>query len=76
MTIREELHQLIEGLNEEQLQHALKLFKPMVGKDPFRDLQGVPGIRLPEHWPPEFEDFEPMKVEGELPSRQLIRERR
>lgn len=39
-------------------------------------LQSIPGVRLPEHWPPRFETFEPIPVEGELVSEQLIRERR
>jgi hypothetical protein len=39
-------------------------------------LKSVPGIKLPDHWPPHFEKFEPLRVEGEPVSEQLIRERR
>jgi hypothetical protein len=39
-------------------------------------MKSVPGIKLPDHWPPRFEKFEPLRVEGEPVSEQLIRERR
>ena len=40
-------------------------------------LKNIPGVRLPEHWPPRFTHFEPVTVEGHEPvSEQLIRERR
>jgi hypothetical protein len=39
-------------------------------------LRTIPGLRVPDHWPPRFADFEPMSFEGEPPSEQLIRERR
>jgi hypothetical protein len=75
MTIREEINEVLQDLDDEQLQQVLQAIKPIVN-DPFAGLRGVPGIHLPEHWPPEFEEFEPIKVEGEPVSEQLIRERR
>ena len=39
-------------------------------------LKSIPGIRLPDHWPPQYPDFEPIAIEGEPLSEQLIRERR
>ncbi len=39
-------------------------------------LKRIPGVKLPAHWPPRFEPVEPLKVEGEMPSERLIRERR
>lgn len=39
-------------------------------------LKNIPGARLPHHWPSRFKVVEPLKVEGELPSERLIRERR
>lgn len=39
-------------------------------------LKSIPGVRLPDHLPPQFQDFEPIHVEGEPISEQLIRERR
>jgi hypothetical protein len=39
-------------------------------------LKTIPGVKLPDHWPPRFEKFEPLRVEGEPVSEQLVRERR
>jgi hypothetical protein len=39
-------------------------------------LQSFPGVKLPAHWPPQFKPVEPLKVEGEMPSRRLVQERR
>jgi hypothetical protein len=39
-------------------------------------LRSMRGVKLPDHWPPQFEKFEPLAVEGEPVSEQLIRERR
>jgi len=39
-------------------------------------LKSIPGVKLPDHWPPRFEKFEPLRVEDEPVSEQLIRERR
>jgi hypothetical protein len=45
--------------------------------DPVWDrLKCIPGVKLPTHWPPRFKPVYPLKVEGELPSERLIRERR
>lgn len=76
MTTREELYQVLESLTEEQMREALEKIRPMVKEDPFAGLRGVAGIYVPEKWPPEYEKFEQVKVEGEPVSEQLIRERR
>ena len=39
-------------------------------------LKSLPGVKMPAHWPPQFEPVEPLQVEGELPSERLVRERR
>ena len=39
-------------------------------------LKTMPGVTLPDHWPPRFDKFEPLLVKGEPLSEQLIRERR
>lgn len=45
--------------------------------DPVWDrLKCIPGVKLPTRWPPRFKLVHPLKVEGELPSQRLIRERR
>ncbi|MGI8742904.1 MAG: ribbon-helix-helix domain-containing protein [Bryobacteraceae bacterium] len=66
---------------EEVVDEALRVLRD--SKDPLQQKQtaaqffvGLKGVRPPAHWPPQFGDFEPLAVEGELPSRQLINERR
>jgi len=50
---------------------------PVASSDPVWEcLKSIPGIWLPDHWPPKFQDFEPIHVEGEPISEQLIRDRR
>jgi hypothetical protein len=39
-------------------------------------LGSLPGVKLPVHWPPRFKPVESLQVEGELPSRRLVQERR
>ncbi len=66
---REHLHELVDQLNEEQIPQAAHALEAI--------LRGIPGLRMPDHWPPQFMEFEPLPVNGEeLPSEQLIRERR
>ena len=51
--------------------------KSDTGNDSLRErLKSLPGTKLPAHWPPQFKPLEPLKVEGELPSERLVRERR
>jgi hypothetical protein len=77
MTSRQELHDTIDRLTEDQLRKVIEAVKPIVEANPYEILKGAPGIRVPKQWPPEYPVFEPIKVTGdELPSEQLIRERR
>jgi hypothetical protein len=39
-------------------------------------LKALPGVKLPAHWPPRFKPVESLRIEGELPSERLVRERR
>jgi hypothetical protein len=38
-------------------------------------LREIPGLQVPDHWPPRYPDIEPLTVAGEPASEQLIRER-
>lgn len=78
MTSRQELHAAIDRLTEDQLKKVIEVVKPIVESNPYEILKGAPGIRVPDEWPPQYQTFEPIKIsqEGELPSEQLIRERR
>jgi hypothetical protein len=79
MMTKEEVHEAIDRLNDDQLRPVATLLEEILplGEDPvLHRLKGIPGIRLPAHWPPRFEKVEPLEIEGELASDRLIRERR
>ena len=81
MEVHAELHQAIDKLDDAQVKTVMALVQDLLeGKtDPILErLKKIPGIRLPAHWPPQFERVQPVKLEeeGELASEQLIRERR
>ncbi len=78
-TTRNELHEAIDRLNEEQVKQAMALVQQLLTHKPdplWECLKTIPGLTLPDHWPPQFAEFEPLEVEGEPASEQLIRERR
>jgi hypothetical protein len=62
---------------EQALADRLMRERGTTSDDPLQELlKSLPGIKLPAHWPPRFKPVEPLKVEGELPSQRLVRERR
>jgi hypothetical protein len=62
---------------EQALAERLMRGRGATSNDPLRErLKSLPGVKLPTHWPPRFRSIEPLKVEGELPSQRLVRERR
>lgn len=78
-TTRLELYAAIERLNDKQLGEVLSVAKSFLvdDKDPIRKrLLTMPGIKLPARRYPRLDAFEPLDVEGELPSEQIVRERR
>jgi hypothetical protein len=74
---RQHLHELVDQLNEQQIPQAAHALEAIHDASLEAILRGIPGLRMPDHWPPQFMEFEPLPVTGEeLPSEQLIRERR
>lgn len=76
MTSREELHRAIEQLSEDQLRQVSVVVEGLLHPDWRRRLAGIPGVRMPAEWPGKFERVDRVRVEGELVSEQLMRERR
>lgn len=81
METHAELRQAIDQLNADQAKKVMTFVQSLLnGKTDvmLEQLKKIPGIRLPARWPPQFERVQPVKLEGEgeLPSEQLIRERR
>ncbi len=77
---KEQIHRAIDQLTDEQLMPVVDLLEGQSRssiEDPdLAALKAIPGIRLPAQWPPRFEHFELIEVEGEPVSEQLVRERR
>lgn len=66
-----------EQIVEQALGEHFRTQRSFLVPDPVGEkLKGIPGIKLPAHWPPNFPQFDPLLVEGEPVSEQLIRERR
>lgn len=72
--------EILEEALVEQAGHQAEAPEPVPDarqSDPvWQALSKIPGIGLPEHWPPKFQRHGKLSVEGELVSEQLIRERR
>lgn len=73
---RHHLHELINQLNDHQLPQAVQALESIRQDSLAAILRDLPGLRMPDHWPPRYPDVEPLTVPGEPASEQLIRERR
>jgi hypothetical protein len=73
---KEQVHQAIDRLTEEQLNKVQAVLEQLHTDDPRERWRSIPGLRLPEEWPPDYGNFEPVRLDGESVSEQLIRERR
>ena len=79
MSSREKLRQAIEELDDEQVESVQKAVDELLQRsddEALQKLMSMPGIRMGKEMDPERKRFVPIKVEGELPSEILIRERR
>jgi hypothetical protein len=79
MATRSEVHAAVDRLPEGDLDRVMLAMANMVepAQDPVLEyLKTVPGIEVPEEWPPDFPRVDPITVEGEAVSVQLVRERR
>jgi hypothetical protein len=70
------LHQLVDQLSEQQLSLAAQALETIRQNSLAAILRDIPGLQMPDHWPPRYPDVEPLTVAGEPASEQLIRERR
>ncbi len=73
---RVRLHQLVDELSDQQLARAVAAIETILHDAIGAVLRNIPGLQMPDHWPPCYPDVEPMPVAGEPPSDQLIRDRR
>ena len=70
------LRRLVDQLEDQQLSLAADALDTVHENSMVAVLRDVPGIRMPDHWPPRFPDVEPLTVSDEPASEQLIRDRR
>ena len=78
MSCRAQLHQAIDKLTDKQVEsvkHNVDMLLEQANNDDLHELLRIPGIRLGRAMDPDRMRFEPIKVDGELVSEQLIRER-
>ena len=73
---RHHLHESLDQLNEQQILQAAQALESIRYNSLAAVLRDIPGLRMPDHWPPRYPDVEPLTVPGEPASEQLIRERR
>ena len=66
----------MDELEEQHLPQAAQTLERLRHGSLVALLRDVPGLRVPEHWPPNYPEVEPLTVPGEPVSEQLIRERR
>ena len=79
MSSREKLHQAIEKLTDKQLEMVKNSVDALLdepGNEEREELKKIRAVRFGREIDAERKRFEPIKVEGELPSEILIRERR
>lgn len=73
---RHHLHDLVDQLDDREIPQAAQALEN-IRRNSIPDLlRDIPGLRVPDHWPPQYPDVEPLTVPGESASEQLIRERR
>lgn len=76
LDLRQRLRQLIDQLNEQQISQAAHALETIRQDSLGAILRAIPGLHMPEHWPPRYPAVEPLTVSGEPASDQLLRERR
>ena len=74
--LRRHLHELVDQLGEQQIPQAAYALETIRHNALLAVLRDIPGLRIPDHWPPRYPKVESLTVSGEPASEQLIRERR
>ncbi len=76
MMTKEQVHEAIDRLTEDQLNKVEAVLEQLDREDPRKRWKSIRGLRVPEEWPPDYGEFEAVRVEGEAVSDQVIRDRR
>ena len=73
---RHHLHELVDQLNDQQIPQAAHALEAIRKNSLAAVLHDMPGVQMPDHWPPRYPRVELLTVSGEPASEQLIRDRR
>jgi hypothetical protein len=86
MNLRQELHEVIDKLDESQITRLMPIARSvqsgsavrndLAERELFELLKSLPNVTVPAQWPPRFRDVVPIQIDGEPVSEILIRERR
>lgn len=74
--LRNRLHDLVDQLDDREMPQAAQALERIRQTSLVEVLRDIPGLRLPDHWPPRYPEVEPLTLPGESASEILIRERR
>ena len=73
---RQHLHSLVDQLTDQQLPQAAQALEAIQRASLEAALRTIPGLRIPDKWPPHYPTVEPVSLPGESVAEQLIRDRR
>lgn len=78
--IKEELYAVVAGMTDEEANRILEFARELRRADEeaalLDALKAIPGVSLPEQWPPHFRDVEPAVVSGRPASEMVVEDRR
>ncbi|MBI3948774.1 MAG: hypothetical protein HY321_22890 [Armatimonadetes bacterium] len=78
-TLKEKLHAVVESLTDEEAGRLFEMARELRVADEqaalLDALRAIPGVTVPERWPPRFHEVEPVVVVGKPASEMLIEDR-
>ncbi len=78
--VKEELLAVVEALTDDEASRLLEMARELRATDEQAELldalKAIPGVTLPDQWPPRIRDVAPVAVAGKPASQTLIQDRR
>ena len=78
--VKEELYAVVETLTDEEAHRLLAMARELETSGEqaavLNALRAIPGVTMPDRWPPRFRDVEPITVAGKPASQMLTEDRR
>jgi hypothetical protein len=73
---KQQIHEAIDRLSPDQLNQVQTVIEHLSHPDPRERWRSIAGLKVPEVWPPDYGDFQAVRLTGEAVADQIIRERR